>query len=311
MTVHTSGSTGQPKEMQVEKVRMWDSAQATLQALGLQEGNSALLCMPLKYIAGQMMLVRALAGRLTLVPIAPTSHPFAHLHQAPDFAALTPMQVYESLRVPHERSLLRRTLCLIIGGGPISPELSREIASFPNPVYSTYGMTETLSHIALRRLNGQQASDYYTPLTGVNLSLSTEGTLEIYAPRVNPEHLVTNDVAELLPNGLFRIIGRKDNVICSGGIKMHIEALERTLAEHTTLPLQITSVPDARLGEAITLLYEASTDMVEELETLCRRVLDPYEVPRHFFRLPHLPLTETGKPARAQAKKLARGMMET
>lgn len=311
MKVHTSGSTGQPKEMQVEKVRMWDSAQATLQALGLQEGNSALLCMPLKYIAGQMMLVRALAGRLTLVPIAPTSHPFAHLHQAPDFAALTPMQVYESLKVPHERSLLRRTLCLIIGGGAISSELAQEIASFPNPVFSTYGMTETLSHIALRRLNGPSASEYYTPLTDVEVSLSGEGTLEIYAPRVNPERLVTNDVAELLPNGLFRIIGRKDNVICSGGIKMHIEELESALAQHTDISFQITSVPDARLGEAITLLYEASTDMLEELEALCRRILDPYEVPRHFFRLPHLPLTETGKPARAQAKKLAREMMET
>lgn len=309
MTVHTSGSTGKPKEMQVEKVRMWDSAMATLQTLGLQEGNSALLCMPLKYIAGQMMLVRTLAGQLTLVAVAPTSHPFAHLHQAPDFAALTPMQVFESLKVPHERSLLRRTLCLIIGGGAISAELAREIASFPNPVFSTYGMTETLSHIALRRLNGPSASDYYTPLTGVEVSLSDEGTLEIYAPRVNPERLVTNDVAELLPNGCFRIIGRKDNVICSGGIKMHIEELESTLAQHTDTSIQITSVPDASLGEAITLLYESESEMTEEMETLCRRTLGKYEVPRHYFRVDHLPLTETGKPARAQAKKLAGEMM--
>ena len=309
MTVHTSGSTGKPKEMQVEKVRMWDSAMATLQALGLQEGNSALLCMPLKYIAGQMMLVRTLAGQLTLVAVAPTSHPFAHLHQAPDFAALTPMQVFESLKVPHERSLLRRTLCLIIGGGAISAELAREIASFPNPVFSTYGMTETLSHIALRRLNGPSASDYYTPLTGVEVSLSDEDTLEIYAPRVNPERLVTNDVAELLPNGCFRIIGRKDNVICSGGIKMHIEELESTLAQHTDTSIQITSVPDASLGEAITLLYESESEMTEEMETLCRRTLGKYEVPRHYFRVDHLPLTETGKPARAQAKKLAGEMM--
>ena len=309
MTVRTSGSTGKPKEMHVEKVRMWDSAMATLQALGLQEGNSALLCMPLKYIAGQMMLVRTLAGQLTLVPVAPTSHPFAHLHQAPDFAALTPMQVFESLKVPHERSLLRRTLCLIIGGGAISAELAKEIASFPNPVFSTYGMTETLSHIALRRLNGPSASDYYTPLTGVEVSLSDEGTLKIYAPRINPERLVTNDVAELLPNGLFRIIGRKDNVICSGGIKMHIEELESALAQHTNTSIQITSVPDASLGEALTLLYESETEIAEEMEALCRRVLSKYEVPRHFFRVSHLPLTETGKPARAQAKKLAAKMM--
>mgnify|MGYP002521671905 FL=1 len=133
--------------------------------------------------------------------------------------------------------------------------------------------------------------------------------MEIYAPRVNPERLVTNDVAELLPNGLFRIIGRKDNVICSGGIKMHIEELESALAQHTNTSIQITSVPDASLGEALTLLYESETEIAEEMEALCRRVLSKYEVPRHFFRVSHLPLTETGKPARAQAKKLAAKMM--
>lgn len=154
MTVHTSGSTGKPKEMQVEKIKMWDSARTTIQALGLQEGNTALLCMPLKYIAGQMVVVRSFAGSLQLMPVAPTAHPYAHLHEAPDFAALTPMQVYESLKVPHERSLLRRTLCLIIGGGVISPQLEAELRTFPNPIYSTYGMTETLSHIALRRVMG-------------------------------------------------------------------------------------------------------------------------------------------------------------
>ena len=123
---------------------MWDSALTTIQALGLQEGNTALLCMPLKYIAGQMVVVRSLAGSLQLIPVAPTSHPYAHLHEAPDFAALTPMQVYESLKVPHERALLRRTLCLIIGGGVISPQLEAALRTFPNPIYSTYGMTETL-----------------------------------------------------------------------------------------------------------------------------------------------------------------------
>jgi o-succinylbenzoate---CoA ligase len=139
----TSGSTGEPKMLEVEKVRMWDSALTTIQTLGLQEGNTALLCMPLRYIAGQMMLVRSFAGQLQLIAVAPTSHPYASLHEAPDLAALTPMQVFESLKVPHERSLLRRTLCIIIGGGVISPALEEELATFPHPVYSTYGMTET------------------------------------------------------------------------------------------------------------------------------------------------------------------------
>lgn len=304
ITVHTSGSTGAPKEMQVEKVRMWDSALTTIQALGLQEGNTALLCMPLKYIAGQMVVVRALAGGLQLIPVAPTSHPYAGLHEAPDFAALTPMQVYESLKVPHERALLRRTMCLIIGGGVIPPELEKELRSFPNPIYSTYGMTETLSHIALRRINGATASDAYSPLPDVEISLSEEGTLCIYAPQVNPEKLVTNDLAEILPNGAFRILGRRDNVVCSGGIKLHIEAIEQKLSS-LPIRLQLTALPDERLGEALTLLYEECEMTAEEIEAVCRQLLDRYEVPRHFLPINQLPLTETGKPARAEAKRLA------
>ena len=290
--------------MQVEKVRMWDSALTTLQALGLQEGNTALLCMPLRYIAGQMMVVRAMAGGLQLIPVAPTSHPYAHLHEAPDFAALTPMQVYETLKVPHERSLLRRTLCLIIGGGAISPDMAKALHNFPHPIYSTYGMTETLSHIALRRINGPTADDAYTPLEGVEVSLSDEGTLCIYAPKVNAERLVTNDVAELLPGGRFRILGRRDNVVCSGGIKLQIEDIERRLMS-LGVNFQITAVADERLGEAITLLYEAETDMADTLDTLCRTLLGKYEVPRHYIRVEKLPRTETGKPARSEARRMA------
>lgn len=309
LTVQTSGSTGTPKTLEVEKVRMWDSALTTLQALGLQEGNTALLSMPLRYIAGQMMMVRSFAGSLQLIPVAPTSHPYARLHEAPDFAALTPMQVYESLQVPHERSLLRRTLCLIIGGGAISPALAKELATFPNPVYSTYGMTETLSHIALRRLNGPTASDAYTPLVGVEVSLSDEGTLCIYAPQVNSQRLVTNDLAEILANGQFRLLGRRDNVVCSGGIKMQIEAIERKLSS-LHLPLQITAVPHDSLGEAITLLYEAEQPIDAFVEAQCRALLSKYEVPRYIQRVEKLPVTETGKPARAQARLLAANIVK-
>ena len=304
LTVHTSGSTGQPRPMKVEKQRMRHSAQATIAALGLREGQTALLAMPLRYIAGQMVVVRAMVGRLHLVPVTPGLHPFAGLHEAPDFAALTPMQAYESLRVPHERSLLRRTHCLILGGGAIPAALERELRTFPHPVWSTYGMTETLSHIALRRLNGPEATDAYRPLPGVEVSLSQEGTLQIYAPHIHPDRLTTNDRAELLPDGSFRILGRRDNVICSGGLKLSIEELESQLAD-LPVPLQITAVPDARLGEAVTLLYTAPQDMEEELAVRCRERLDRHAQPRHFLRLAALPLTETGKPARQEARALA------
>ncbi len=305
MTVQTSGSTGAPHLMRVEKVKMWNSAEATVQALGLQAGNTALLCMPLKYIAGQMMLVRSFVAQLQVIAVAPTSHPYAQLHEAPDFAALTPMQVYETLRVPHERSLLRRTLCTIIGGGSIPHSLEDELTRFPNPIYSTYGMTETLSHIALRRINGSKASEWYTPLTGVEVSLSEAGTLCVYAPQVNEEKLVTNDRAELLADGRFRILGRQDNVICTGGIKLQIEQIERKL-EALNMSFQITAVPDERLGEAVALLYEGRASLRAQLEEQCRLLLDKYEVPRCYLNCASLPQTETGKPARAEARALAK-----
>lgn len=309
MTVRTSGSTGKPKEMEADKIKMWNSALRTIQALGLQEGNTALLCMPLKYIAGQMMLVRSFAARLSLIAVAPTSHPYAHLHEAPDFAALTPMQAYESLHVPHEHSLMRRTLCLIIGGGAIMPEPAEALRTFPNPVYSTYGMTETLSHIALRRINGTQASAYYTPLEGVSLSLNEEECLVISAPDVCNEVLTTNDRAELLPDGQFRILGRRDNVVCSGGIKLQIEEIENKLSQFA-FRFALTSVPDERLGEKLVLLFESKEVDEAWLDAQCRQVLDRYEVPRAYIQVPSIPLTATGKPARSEIKRLAQQLYQ-
>lgn len=309
LTVHTSGSTGNPQPMEAGKINMWNSALATIKALGLQEGNTALLAMPLRYIAGQMVLVRSFAAPLQIIPVAPTSHPYANLHEAPDFAALTHMQIFESLRVPHERSLLRRTFCLIIGGGAISPDLEKELRTFPHEVWSTYGMTETLSHIALRRLNGPNASDSYHPLPGITVSLSSEGTLQIDAPEIHEGILVTNDLAEIMPDGSFRILGRRDNVICSGGIKLQIEEIEKKLSV-LQQPCLITAVPDERLGESVTLLYEGTDRTPEEWESDCRSLLDPYEIPRHYFHLDSLPLTGNGKPARQEARKLARHFLE-
>ena len=205
--VHTSGSTGKPKPMLVEKRRMQASARITCRFLGLHEGDTALLCMPLDYIAGKMMVVRALTCGLQLVSVPPSSHPLATSHLSPfpsrlDFAAMVPLQVWNSLQVPEERHRLMHIRHLIIGGGAIDQALASQLADFPHQVWSTYGMTETLSHIALRRLNGPEASDWYTPFDGVALSLTDEGCLVISAPAVHEGPLVTNDIAELSPPGV-------------------------------------------------------------------------------------------------------------
>ena len=276
--VHTSGSTGKPKPMHVEKRRMEASARTTCEFLGLHEGDTALLCMSLDYIAGKMMVVRALTCGLRLIVQEPSGKP-----ELPSFGeglgidlcAMVPLQVWNLLHDAEGRERLKQIRHLIIGGGAIDEALERELQDFPNAVWSTYGMTETLSHIALRRLNGPSRSNYYTPLPGVTL----------YPPSFGEGQWV----------GSFRILGRKDNVICSGGIKIQIEEAERLLRPHLSIPYLITRARDEKLGEIVVLLVEAPLSFPEEekFARLCRQVLPKYWVPRRIIAVPHIPLTET------------------
>ena len=166
-------------------------------------------------------------------------------------------------------------------------------------------MTETLSHIALRRLNGPDASEWYTPFPSVKVSLNEEGCLVIDAPEVCAERLVTNDIAEVEQGDgstAFRILGRKDNVICSGGIKIQAEAVERELHPYLRVPYLITKRQDEKFGEVVVLLTEGA---VEEAQKVCERILPKYHQPRVYLHVDRIPLTETGKPARQQAAQLA------
>ena len=302
--VHTSGSTGKPKPMLVEKRRMEASARITCSFLGLKPGDSALLCMPLDYIAGKMMCVRSIVGGLRLIRVEPCGHPLQHLDEVPTFAAMVPMQVYNSLQDDSELNILKQIRHLIIGGGAISNKLATALRSFPNAVWSTYGMTETLSHIALRRLSGEDASEWYTPFDGVEVNLNQDGCLVINAPEVCAEPLTTNDIAEIDGDGRrFRIRGRRDNVVCSGGINTQIEEIEAKLQAHTDIPLMITKRPDEKFGETVVLLAECN-DM-EPLKALCHQWLSKYELPHDYIYVERLPVTETGKPARAEAMRIA------
>lgn len=307
LLVHTSGSTGKPKPIQVEKKRMEESARITCNFLGLHAGDTALLCLPLDYIAGKMMVVRALTCGLQLIEVSPASHPLACLvgkGQRIDFAAMVPMQVYNSLQVPEERRLLLTIRHLIIGGGAIDDAMEQQLRTFPNAVWSTYGMTETLSHVALRRLNGEEASLWYTPFESVRVGLNEDNCLVIDAPRVCNAVLTTNDIAEMAEDGRrFRIIGRKDNVIDSGGIKIQAEEVERLLRPYMLKPYLITKQHDGELGEAVVLLVQFSD--VEQVREVCRRVLPKYWQPRCILSVSAIPMTQTGKPDRARAEHMA------
>ena len=317
--VHTSGSTGKPKPMMVEKKRMLNSARITCDFRGLKPGDTALLCMSLDYIAGKMVVVRSIERHLHLISVSPSGHPLKDVNLKEvngeiTFAAMVPMQVYNTLQVPEERERLCHIRHLIIGGGAIDATLEQELRSLPGniAIWSTYGMTETLSHIALRRINGAEASEWYQPFDSVKISQTDEGCLVIDAPLVCAETLVTNDIVEIEPyiynkvenhnkveKTRFRIKGRKDNVICSGGIKIQIEEVEEFLKPHLEKPFMLAKKKDEKFGEIAVLLSEDKE--IKTVEATIRRLLSDhkYWIPREFRYVEHLPLTETGKPKRS------------
>lgn len=369
LQVQTSGSTGTPKKLMVEKERMMNSACMTLSFLGLKAGDGALLCMPLAYIAGKMVVVRSLVGRLNLCVTEPSSNPMQAWYEqelsqgksasdivVPTFAAMIPMQVYNCVRDPLSDKLLRQVRELIIGGGAVDADLGSRLNDYPNHVWSTYGMTETLSHIALRRINqvsldkssassidksntefsktdpsllNEDVSDYeddgsswYEPFEGVKLSLSDKGGLVIDAQSVCAEPLITNDVVVFNEHGHFKVIGRLDNVINSGGVKVQIETVEKQLnaaiedfakadAQSVLAQLQcmITSKSDEKFGQIVVLLYTFKDGVKHEISdeqwSALFSKLHRYHIPKLKLYVQSLPLTGTGKPDRANAKKIA------
>ena len=307
ITVHTSGSTGVPKELVVRKDRMMQSARLTCEFLNLQAGDTALLCMNLRYIGAMMMVVRSLVAGLNLVVRPASGHPLSDVEVPLKFAAMVPLQVYNTLRVPAERKRLEHTDILIIGGGAVDDSLEAELKTIPIAAYSTYGMTETLSHIALRRLNGEAASECYYPFPSVELSLSAENTLIVKAPLICDDVLQTNDIACLCSDGGFTIAGRKDNVINSGGIKIQAEEMENRLQPFIPVPFAVTAVPDPCLGQALTLLIAGKPD-IKELENKLQAVLETYYRPKHIFITELIPQTENGKIDRTGCRILAQQM---
>lgn len=324
--VQTSGSTSAPKKMNVRKDRMIESAKMTCDFLGLQPGDTALLCMNLDYIGAKMMVVRSLTRQLHLVQVAPSGHPLATVDVPITFAAMVPLQVYNSLQVPEEREKLRQIKHLIIGGGAIDDVLAAQLHDFPHAVWSTYGMTETLSHIALRRLNGLQSSSWYTPLQGIKVTTNADECLVIDAPKLCDTPIVTNDMAEIREistsegkNALaFRIIGRRDNVINSGGVKIQMEELERLMRPFLAMPYMVTKRKSEKFGEIVVLMVEREGDdegatveekselpMLRAILRLLHRALPRYWEPRLYLSVDRIPMTETGKPNRALAQQMA------
>ena len=315
-TLQTSGSTGQPKTILLTRAQMVTSAHWTGQALGLKPDYRALVCLSVTYIAGMMMLVRGFELGLHLTVLDPVSRPLASFAPTEqfDFTAMVPLQLYETLHGNvHERAILDGMKAVLIGGAPVSLALEEQVQRVQAPLYHTYGMTETVSHIALRRLNGPQRSDRFVPFDEVRLGVDARGCLTITSALTRGETLYTNDLVEFHADGSLRWLGRIDNVINSGGVKVHIEQVERVL-EAYLLHYQggvyaerrffVGPLAHPRLGQAVVAVIEGELDGGEvagtqaftmALRTSLQQALTPYEIPQQVYFVPQLFETPTGK----------------
>ena len=329
--VKTSGSTGTPKLIQLQKKHMINSAKATGKFFNLKENTTALLCMPVNFIAGKMMLVRALTLGWQINVVAPTSNPLENIENEYDFCAMVPLQVSNSLKDLHKIKKM------IVGGGVVSNELLFKIQDLKTELFATYGMTETVTHIAVKKLNNfknnvaiekKQSVEFchaemvtermqsvvleshYKILPNIKISTDNRDCLIINAPKISDEIIITNDLVELISETEFNWLGRYDSIINSGGIKLIPEQLEEKLKTIIKEPFFIAGLPDAVLGEKLVLFVEFKSLKVEKLKSLLfhkiteLQTLSKYEIPKEIYFVDNFIETPTGKINRTETLKL-------
>lgn len=291
----TSGSTGDPKTIKLSKRAMLASAELTNSFFNLKAGDSILLCLSVNYIAGKMMLVRAIAGGLNVVVAKPSSEPDWKGSVA--LAAMVPMQVQQLLSSAKGRKALSMVENLIVGGSPLSRDCAEKLSDLPVNAYMTYGMTETVSHVALSKI-GRETRPVYTAMRGVRFSLDNRGCLVISAPHLSEENVVTNDVAELISDFSFVWKGRFDNVINTGGVKVHPEVVEDSLRGLIDRRFYVMAEPDVKFGEIVVLKIEGtpfSDDLLRKLQSDMARRLSKFERPKKILFLAKFRETDSGK----------------
>ncbi|WP_209403074.1 AMP-binding protein [Pseudozobellia sp. WGM2] len=293
LTVQTSGSTGAPKTIVLEKEKMLNSTKATGDFFNLKEGNTALLCLSADYIAGKMMLVRAMVLGLELDYVSPTSKPIGKEFESHDFCAMVPLQVANSL------DELKNIKKLIVGGSPMNQELKTKIKDrgLKTEIFETYGMTETITHIAVKKVHPVETENIvFKTLPGVAINTDERDCLVIDAPLVSDDIISTNDIVRIVSNTEFEWLGRYDNVINSGGVKLFPEQIEHKLHETIKARFFVAGLPDDILGQKLVLVVEGNTATDQLLEKIKQLTsLDKYEVPKQIFTVPKFKETDSGK----------------
>ena len=294
--VQTSGSTGEPKPIQLKKEFMINSALATGKFFNIQENTSALLCLSTDYIAGKMMLVRALTLGWNLDIVNPTNNPLKSIDKHYQFSAMVPLQLQNSL------SYIYKVQKLIVGGGVVSSELKEKLQDISTEVFATYGMTETITHVAVKKLNQfkKDKHSFYQSLPNVTLYIDERNCLAMEASKVSDDFIVTNDVVQLISENQFEWLGRYDNVINSGGVKLHPEKIEEKLSSIIKQRFFVAGVSDDRFGEKLILIIEGEK---KEISFKLVKNLSKYETPKEVYFVNSFVETETKKIQRTETLK--------
>lgn len=289
ITVNTSGSTGRPKLIKLKKEHMLISAKKTLAQLSIPTTSTFHLGLSTKTIAGKMMIIRALANNSKLLICNVSTDTLSSITEDVHFSALVPLQLQHYLQ--STPSILVDTI--LVGGAMLSNNLEQLAANYPKRIYQSYGMTETISHVALRRINKEISPNYHA-LPGIEFSINDTNELIIYYPEINPLPILTSDVVELLDPNTFNWLGRSDFCINTGGIKLFPETIESQLANLIPYPIMVTGLPDDRLGSILVLLIETN-DSTSCTKAMFKGVLGPFEIPKYFQVLQSFAKTENGK----------------
>jgi len=296
----TSGTTGKPKTIELPKNAMLASAKNTVHFFNLKEGDVAALCLPIEYIAGKMMVVRALVAGMKLELTGPSAEPDFTTIRKVDFCAMVPMQASNLLKT----NSFPKIKTLILGGAETNPELTGQLQQTGSLVYETYGMAETCSHVALKKLTGKHTEKVFAALPGIQLSTDNRNCLVIEAPYLS-ERIITNDCIEMVVPNQFKWLGRFDNVINSGGLKIQPENLEKQFQELLKKPCAIIGKPDKLLGQKMVLVVE--TAVTEEKQKLHAKLTAYFErkmLPKEIYLIQELPKNKSYKIDREALKKL-------
>ena len=294
----TSGSTGPPKTIELDRSHMINSARATGKYFDLGPRSKALLCLPLGFIAGRMMLVRAMVLGWQLDSIEPTSEPLIPENKAYDFSAMVPMQLF------HVWNKLENIRTLIVGGGAVPASLLKKIQGVKTKIFATYGMTETITHVALRPLNEaagfSEKNDVFTALPGVRCEVDQRQCLLIHAPGISYEKIITNDLVTLFSDKTFQWIARADHVINSGGVKLVPELIEKKFENLIPNDFFVHGIQDKELGQKLVLIVQSDQpyevlERFQNFQKLNKAVISKFEVPRKVFFTKKFVKTETGK----------------